>query len=85
MSKSQSDKPRDDHRIEKMAAFLGLTTDELSSSQWSEVMDENDDGFVFGLILTFDASTPAGILDKLPNLQPDRSVNIPIWVLEGEE
>jgi hypothetical protein len=85
MSDSQSMQHSDDRRIEKLAAFLGLSVDELSACQWSEVVDENEDGFVFGLILTFDDSTPEEILDKLVSLQPDRSVSVPIWVLEDDE
>ena len=59
---------------EKLAAFLGITYDELNETQWHQEPNESDDGFVFGYFVKFEKTSPNHILKKIKGLDANNQV-----------
>jgi len=62
--------------LQRLAAHLGLTVDELESCDWEETQDEGRDGELYGTVITFRRASPPDIVAKVKGLNGS-SVNVP--------
>ena len=65
-----------------LARSLGITWEELSMLDYDIHANVSSDGLVYNYLLTFDKDCDLDILDKIPNLSSDYSVNVAPWELD---
>lgn len=60
----------------RLAAELGITDDDLELLEWETLENSSDDGLPYDYVLTFDESCPPEILEKIDNLDEDRTIRV---------
>lgn len=62
----------------RLAAELGITDDDLELLEWETLENSSDDGLPYDYVLTFDASCPPEILEKIDGLDEDRTIRVSV-------
>jgi hypothetical protein len=85
---SQSDFMADDESEkfeQKLAELLGVTYDELLTTEYEVTDNIGDDDNVYEHIVRFTADSPRSVLDKIIGLNAENQITIPIVDLADEE
>jgi hypothetical protein len=69
----------------RIAAYLGLTEEELSRAPFELDTDESDDGVVYSLVLTFLDDADPAVLAKVDDLEDGNLVRLPGHLLDGPD
>ena len=76
MSSRQFEEKLENEQHNKLAEVLGITSDELSQTEYEIDSNESKDGVIYDYFVVFDESSSKEVLNKIKGIDDNRTVSL---------
>ena len=76
MSSRQLEERSEAEQHNRLAEILGITSDELSQTEYEIHTNESKDEMIYNYFVTFDESSSTTVLNKIEGLDDNRTINL---------